>query len=305
MAIKSDTAESLDIGALRLLALVEREGSILGAARLAALSRATVRRKLEGLQAEVGVPLFDKSRAGVQLTEAGRLLSRRASELLAELDLVVDSAREVALAPPRPLSLTIPLGLQPHSLGLVTRVLQSMWPGTCVHFHARAQVRPDLAAPTDLYLSLADEIPPGPFEVIELPEVEVCLFASAAYLQAHAPITSVSDLAPHPLVMWSGPEDQAPTALPLRAGGELPVAPTLVSNDVHAIHELAEAGFGIGYAGHHDLPGAPPSTLQRVLPERVGQSLRPKVLITRGVAESPRIRHLVETIRRLVAEPQR
>jgi DNA-binding transcriptional LysR family regulator len=76
---------------LRLFLHIGRAGSLTAAAASLRLSHATVFRRLQGLEAELGVRLFDRSRAGYSLTAAGTELMRVAAAM--ELDLASTTRR--------------------------------------------------------------------------------------------------------------------------------------------------------------------------------------------------------------------
>jgi DNA-binding transcriptional LysR family regulator len=80
----------MDLTRLRVLAAVAREGSVTGAARVLHYAQPSVSHHLARLEAEVGVPLVVRHGRGVRLTDAGRLLARRAEEILGR----VGAARE-------------------------------------------------------------------------------------------------------------------------------------------------------------------------------------------------------------------
>ncbi|HEX7879268.1 MAG TPA: selenium metabolism-associated LysR family transcriptional regulator [Candidatus Eisenbacteria bacterium] len=66
------------------LAVVE-EGSFSGAARVAMLTQSTISQHMAALEEELGVQLLERSRNGVVLTEAGRILRKHARSLVGEL----------------------------------------------------------------------------------------------------------------------------------------------------------------------------------------------------------------------------
>jgi DNA-binding transcriptional LysR family regulator len=66
------------------LAVVE-EGSFSGAARVAMLTQSTISQHIAALEEELGVQLLERSRNGVQLTAAGRILRKHARTLVGEL----------------------------------------------------------------------------------------------------------------------------------------------------------------------------------------------------------------------------
>jgi DNA-binding transcriptional LysR family regulator len=79
----------LDLGRLRVLVTVAREGSVTAAAEALHYAQPSVSHHLAKLEGEVGVPLVQRMGRGIRLTEAGRLLVERAEVILAQ----VESAR--------------------------------------------------------------------------------------------------------------------------------------------------------------------------------------------------------------------
>ncbi len=80
---------------LRVFHAISRVGSVAGAARRLDYTPSAVSQHLAALEREVGVALVERSNRGVELTEAGRKLAGRASEVL---DLVANSLEETRAA---------------------------------------------------------------------------------------------------------------------------------------------------------------------------------------------------------------
>ncbi|MBG0828162.1 LysR family transcriptional regulator [Planomonospora sp. ID67723] len=76
----------LDIVRLRVLAAVARHGSVTRAARELHYSQPSVSHHLAKLEAEVGTKLVQRAGRGIRLTEAGRLLAERATEIVGRVD---------------------------------------------------------------------------------------------------------------------------------------------------------------------------------------------------------------------------
>jgi molybdate transport repressor ModE-like protein len=76
----------LNTNRLRVLAAIDRSGSIAGAAREFGLSPSAVSHQLAQLEREVGVGLVERGAQSLRLTAAGRRLSLRGQEVLALLD---------------------------------------------------------------------------------------------------------------------------------------------------------------------------------------------------------------------------
>src|SRR5215207_934514 len=76
----------LDLNRLRVLAAVARLGSVTAAARELHYSQPSVSHHLARLEAETGAQLFQRVGRGIRLTEAGRVLAERATEILGRVE---------------------------------------------------------------------------------------------------------------------------------------------------------------------------------------------------------------------------
>jgi DNA-binding transcriptional LysR family regulator len=66
---------------LRVFVVVAREGSLGRAAKALNITKPTIRRRIENLEASVGSPLFDRGKTGVVLTARGRQVAGMAEEM--------------------------------------------------------------------------------------------------------------------------------------------------------------------------------------------------------------------------------
>src|SRR6202000_1491366 len=76
----------LDVTRLRVLVAVARHGSVTAAAHALNYAQPSVSHHLARLEAETGTKLVAKAGRGIRLTDAGRLLADRASEIIGRLD---------------------------------------------------------------------------------------------------------------------------------------------------------------------------------------------------------------------------
>ena len=76
----------LDLTRLRVLEAVARHGSVTAAARELHYAQPSVSHHLARLEAETGTTLFQRAGRGIRLTDAGRLLARRAAEIMGRID---------------------------------------------------------------------------------------------------------------------------------------------------------------------------------------------------------------------------
>ena len=78
------------------------------------LSRTTLRRRVETLEARMGVSLLYRGAQGAHLTEAGILLAERGKKILQETTLLLNTIREMGDEPAGHLRVALPVGMPPH-----------------------------------------------------------------------------------------------------------------------------------------------------------------------------------------------
>ncbi|MET0272558.1 MAG: LysR family transcriptional regulator, partial [Phenylobacterium sp.] len=66
---------------LKAFLAVARGGSTLGAAKALGINQTTVARRIESLEADLGLKLFERGQSGSRLTEAGRDLMGEAEKV--------------------------------------------------------------------------------------------------------------------------------------------------------------------------------------------------------------------------------
>lgn len=67
-----------DLYELHLLQLVARHGSFTRAAGQAGLTQSAITRQVQGVEARLGLPLFERTTRSVVVTDAGKFLCRKA-----------------------------------------------------------------------------------------------------------------------------------------------------------------------------------------------------------------------------------
>ncbi|GAA7766863.1 LysR family transcriptional regulator [Cupriavidus sp. SHE] len=118
----------MDIRQIRAFLAIADTGSVTRAAELLHVVQPAVSRQLKLLEDDVGAPLFERDRRGMQLTDAGHVLMERARRALRELDAARLEIRPI----PGLISGNVSLGLLPSSCDLLAGpligVLQQQYP---------------------------------------------------------------------------------------------------------------------------------------------------------------------------------
>jgi DNA-binding transcriptional LysR family regulator len=292
----------MDLEELRAFLDVAETGSFLAAADSLGVSRTTLRRRVEALEARAGVPLLKSTRSGIILTEAGTVLAQRGRIMMQETSALLASIREVGQAPSGLLRVVLPIGLPPHLLTPLFGALRTTYPQLRVH--ARFSDDP-LAEPlddVDMAVHFGEALPKGPWLSHEVLRVREGLIASTEYLEHRGVPRSVEDLKGHELFSWEAPGEDTRLWPSLR-GPSFSVEPALVTPDIHLIRSCCIAGQGIGRVPSVELPdpGGVGEVLVPVLPDVVGRERPLRISVPEALSEIPKVKHVLSHIRGFLA----
>lgn len=241
---------------------VARAGQIARAAALIGVDATTIGRRLRRLEARLGHTLFEQTREGQVLTEAGEALLAQVEEMQNAAERIVESREG------------------PESLTGLLRVSVSEGFGNWLvaeHLHDFAAAHPaltiDLAASSgflspsrreaDVAVLLARPRH-GPVVAGKLSDYALHLYAARTRIERHGRPTRESLGVAHPLIGYIPDLLYAPELRYLDEIGPLP-APSLRSSSIQAQARLIASGAGVGVLPHF-IAGHDP-TLVRVVPE--------------------------------------
>lgn len=290
-----------DAEALHCLVVVAEERTVIGAARRLGLSRATLRRRVQALEMQLGRRLLERDEEGVSLTPHGVAVVERGRALLwelAQLRQVAASADETRSV--GPIRLAVPDGLP---LELVVAALEAgrqLFPDALAELYFSPDPLVPLRDDVDAYLHFGEPPSRGAYATRVILRMPERLLATRAYLDAHGVPATAADLDRHALLSWAPPGESA-RRWPVR-GGELDVTPVLSSPDVHLLRRLMLRGFGIARlpdAGVPDLDFE--GEVVALLPDLFDREIALRVLVPESLARTPRLRAvmaLIESIAR-------
>ena len=202
----------------------------------------TVGRRLKRLEAALGQTLFEQTKDGQVLTEAGERLGERAEAMARQ-------AEEIGATP----------GDGAHLSGSVRVTVSEGFGGWFVARHLPAFAAEHPLLTVDLVASsgflnpsrreadvaiLLDRPRKGPLFTRKLTDYRLRLYAAKDWLAAHGPVASRADLRRHPLIGYVPDLLYAPE---LRYLAEIApgLEPHLRSTSINAQHHLVAAGAGI------------------------------------------------------------
>ncbi len=216
------------------LAALEHESFTL-AAKALRIGQATMSRRIAALEAEVGHPLFDRSRGGLTPTHAALQLRPWAEAMGASMRDAGAALAGLESAPEGRVRLTSAPGVAVDFGPLVLKRLRVKHPKIVVELLADVRTRDLVAHEADI--SLRNAMPTtGPLVAKKLFELPIGLYASAALVRR---LPARPRLDQVPLIDWSAELATLSNAL---AG--LPCPRVLVTNDFLVMCAATEAGLG-------------------------------------------------------------
>ncbi|XXF76967.1 LysR family transcriptional regulator [Myxococcaceae bacterium GXIMD 01537] len=291
----------MDLEELRAFLDVVETGSYLAAADTLGVSRTTLRRRVEALEARAGVPLLKSTSQGIVLTEAGGVLAQRGRIMMQETSALLASIREVGQAPSGVLRVVMPLGLPPHLLTPLFGLLRTSYPLLRVEARFSANPLGESLEDVDMAVHFGEDTPKGPWLSYVVLRVREGLIASQEYLRRRGTPASVEELRAHELFSWAPPGEN-PRLWPRTHGALFSVEPALVSPDIHLIRSCCLAGQGIGLVPSVELadPDVPSDLLVSVLPGEVGRERLLRISVPEALCEIPKIKLVLTHVRRFL-----
>lgn len=285
----------MDLEELRAFLAVAETGSFAAAAERLGSPRATLRRRVDELEARTNAPLLRRTRDGATLTAAGQALALRAATLLEDAGALIRCVHDVGAEPAGVVRVSLPVGLPPFVLVGAFALLRERAPKLRFEAHLSNAPLSDRLDDVDVAVHFGPIPPRSRWVTRQLTAMRVWLVASPAYLNARGRPSSPQELSSHDLLSWDGPESSG-THWPLLDGRELRVEPKVRVADVHVLRHLAAAGQGIALLPDAQLPDPdlPPGALETVLPDVVGREATMMLSVPAVLADVPRIKVFVD-----------
>ncbi|GLS37194.1 LysR family transcriptional regulator [Mesorhizobium tianshanense] len=258
----------LDLNDIVVFARVVEAGSFTAAARLLAMPKTTVSRRVAALEREVGVRLLQRTTRSLNMTDAGRLYYEQSSQALRTLE---DANLRLAEARAEPLGtirISAPVGFGGYFLTQAVVDFLAMYPKTKVELRL-----------TDDQLNLVEDgidlafrtgvLQDSTLIARKLGPTHRLLCASPDYLARHGMPESLADLTHHQCVIAGPSTSGAHWVLDGPHGQETAtVAGRFAANEMQAVVAAAVTGFGVAQLPHSIAEALiNEGRLRRVLPD--------------------------------------
>lgn len=184
---------------LRVFLAVARLGTISLAGERLDIEHSTVSRRIDRLEADLGVVLFDRRRTGYALTEVGHALIPHAERMESALLEAVEASAGLGVRVEGPVRVGTPEALGIYVLAPSLAKLHDEHPALQVQLMAQSQFPSLVTREVEILVTL-DPPEMGRYKVARLTEVDYSLYCSPEYRDTHPPIRQLSDLAQHRFV---------------------------------------------------------------------------------------------------------
>lgn len=235
----------MDTRDLALFVDVARLGSFAEAARARGRDPSSVSRSIAGLEADLGLRLFERSTRRMRLTEAGDLYLSRAAPLVDELDRIAAEARAVRARPSGVLRLTASATFGQRRILPLLPGFRARHPEVgldCLFTDANVDL---IAERIDLAVRLAPAVE-GDLVAAKLMDTRYRVVAAPGYLAAAPPLAVPSDLAGHAVLLFALRPFRTRWIFRDAAGRTetVPVRGDVVLSPAGSLRDAAVAGLG-------------------------------------------------------------
>lgn len=228
----------------RAFLAVLREGSLSAAARALQVAQPTIRRRLEALEASLGVVLFTRSPSGLAPTETARELGSHVEAMAAAAEAFARAASADSHAATGTVRITCSEVIGAEVLPEILTDLRAKHPGLAIELSPNNRSEDLLRHEADIAVRM---VRPAQAALVmkRVGIVKLGFFAHAGYLDTHGMPESLADLAQHALI---GPDRETADLKAFQSLGlDLRRGLFALRTDSHLVQLHAiRAGLGIG-----------------------------------------------------------
>lgn len=185
---------------IRFFLAVCRAGSTLAAAKVLGTAQPTVARRVDALEHELGLVLFDRDTRGFQPTAAARSLIAAAEVIEAAALSFANEAADQATG--RVIRMTAPQGNFTPQLRRIVHDFALHHPGTDLKFLPTNEIVDLMAGDADIALRMSDRPPDRRLIQRKISTPRFALYGSQAYARRHGLPESAAELAGHAFVTY-------------------------------------------------------------------------------------------------------
>jgi DNA-binding transcriptional LysR family regulator len=259
-----------DFEGLAIFAKVVETRSFASAARELSLSKATVSKAVSRLEGKLGTRLFNRTSRRLALTDAGRLLSVPAANILHEAEAAENETLSQSVSPRGLVRLAVPMSFGVKWVAPIIPEFLKEYPEVQIDLHLSDQMVDVIGEGFDAVLRIA-ALPDSSLIARRLCSVETLLVAAPSYLKEHGRPKHPMNLSEHACLGYAyltTPDSWRFTAKTGESAIVHPADGPLRVNNGDAMLPALVEGLGVGVLPDFILRDAlADGRVERVLPE--------------------------------------
>ncbi|MEQ1104460.1 LysR family transcriptional regulator [Acinetobacter ursingii] len=231
---------------LKVFCTVAKRKSFVDSAEELGASPAFISKRINILETNLNCKLFHRSTRHVSLTEDGKLILDRVSNILDEFDEISELVNNPLSTPTGRMDIVSSFGFGRKHIAPILSKLMTMYPKLEIQFDTIDNTKDLIQHSIDLDIRIGNDIAPNMIAKKLAPNFRI-FCASPSYLMKNGIPESLEDLRTHDCLTISE-RDQSSVLWKLRHCSEdrsVHVTPRFVSNNGEIIHQLATEGHGI------------------------------------------------------------
>ena len=253
---------------MKLFTRIYETRSLSRAARDLATTQSTVSKRLQALEATLGVTLVERNTRGLRPSEAGEVYYEQCKRWLAEMEQTEEELQSLRKGARGSLRLSVPLNIGQVQLARIAFSFQRQYPGILIDISLTDQVVDLVADGTDIAIRIGQV---GNLAVVarKLARYRPVLVAAPTYVQRRGTPSNLQELSRHRVLYYG----IRPESLSYR-GRRYMIGPDsqLITSDALVLREAVREGLAIGLLSpwlvQHDLERG---SLVRIMPEAEGE----------------------------------
>ena len=237
---------------LRYFREVAELGSIRKAAASLHVASSAVNRQILKLEAEMGVPLFERSSTGVRMTSAGELLLRHVADTLNDFDRLRSEIDELRGQKTGLVRVAALVGIISDFLPRAVVAFRETYPAIDFQLNSAGpeQIVEDvLAGRADIGVNFTD-VSYGGFTMVTDTAAPQGAIVPAGHRFTKRQRISLTELAHEPLVLWSEAGPLWPYLTTALKPHHISASPRATTNSLDTMKHLIKTGVGIGLFSH-------------------------------------------------------
>jgi DNA-binding transcriptional LysR family regulator len=291
----------IDVDDMRAFQKVATLLSFSEAGRVLSVRKSAISRSIQRLEAMLGVRLFERTTREVALTEAGRTLLSRFSEIVDRIDEVVDLAASLSSSPRGRLRITAGIGFGIEVLTELLPEFSLAFPDVDIALELTSRTIDLVAEQVDVAFRMGPMLDSN-LVAIRLGSIACILCAAPAYIERRGSPGTIEEMRTHDfLAIPFGNGLPRRMSLTDKDGIEyqLDATPRLTANDPKVIHRMVLSGAGItATAKYIAEPEIEEGSLVHILPGWAVPSVDVSLVMPAGKERNAAVRAFVDFVRK-------